>query len=113
MPSLFEGKCMIGIGSYKPDMREYPDALQLTNPAVVVDCSHALEESGDVLSPIREGRLVRGNVIEMSDIVVGAKTIKESTVLYKSVGMALFDVVVGEYLYKTALKAGVGRDMEL
>ena len=105
--ALFRGKCCIGIGSYKPDMREYPDALMETNPLVVADCAHALEESGDLRDPVEKGLLRAGDVRELS-AVLGRQMPEGGTVFYKSVGMALFDVVTAKRIYDLALAQGVG-----
>ncbi len=109
--ALFRGKCCIGIGSYKPDMREYPDALMETRPLVVADCAHALEESGDLKDPLEKGLLRAEDVRELSDLL-GRYESGEGTVFYKSVGMALFDVVTARRIYELASARGAGVEVQ-
>lgn len=45
---LLKGKHYVGIGSFKPDVREFPDSLYRIINKVYVDTEHAITESGDV-----------------------------------------------------------------
>lgn len=108
--ALFRGKCCIGIGSYKPDMREYPGALMRAEPLVVADCAHALEESGDLRAPVEQGLLRAQDVRELSSLL-GSYEPGEGTVFYKSVGMALFDVAAASRIYRLALEQKAGADI--
>ena len=47
---VFNGKCIIGIGSYQPQMREFSDAIYENLDVLYVDTLDALKESGDVLN---------------------------------------------------------------
>ena len=49
---LLKGKIFIGVGSYKPGMREFPDALFYNVNQIFVDTPMALKESGDLQIPI-------------------------------------------------------------
>jgi len=51
---LLRGKHFIGIGSYKPAVREFPRALFSLVKAVFTDTDHALEESGDLIRRSQE-----------------------------------------------------------
>lgn len=96
------GKHFIGIGSYKPDMREMPDALFDLVEEVLVDTPFAAEESGDLLVPMSKGKLSKQQIRSFS-CQEGPRYQKQETTFFKSVGMALFDLVVAEYIYKKAL----------
>jgi len=50
---LLCGKHFVGIGSFRPTMREYPAALFSLLKRVYVDTEYAMEESGDLLVPLQ------------------------------------------------------------
>ena len=106
---LLKGRHFVGIGSYKPHMREYPDSLFRLVNTVYVDVSFALEESGDLITPIREGLLEEKNVKTLYGAVKGGTVDKSGTTFFKTVGMALFDILVADRLYKKALEVGAGQ----
>ncbi len=111
--AMLRGKSYIGIGSYKPEMREFPQALYRLADHVLVDTLHGLEESGDLITPLEQNWISREQVIDFSDYLGGkAKPPKpEETKVFKSVGMALFDLAVGELLYRRALDKGLGIEL--
>jgi ornithine cyclodeaminase/alanine dehydrogenase-like protein (mu-crystallin family) len=107
---LLQNKSYIGIGSYKPEMREFPRALYNLVDRVIIDTEHGLEESGDLITPLQEGWINRANIMEFGKYLGDKGTHSEElkTRLFKSVGMALFDIVVGELLYRKALEKNLG-----
>lgn len=112
---LLKGKSYIGIGSYKPEMREYPDALFNLIDHIYVDTTHALEESGDIIDPIKNGWIKKENVKTLGGLLVSGEKPAENdrrTTLYKSVGMALFDVMISQLIYHKALKEGLGQEVD-
>ncbi len=113
-PSLLRGKSFVGIGSYKPEMREYPQALFTLIDRVYVDTLHSLEESGDLITPLQQNWLRRDQVIDFSNYLSGQRrAVKEGeTTFFKSVGMALFDITVGAMLYRRASEKGLGIRLE-
>lgn len=102
---LLEGKCIIAIGSYTPEMREIPDAIwDLTNE-VYIELPYACEESGDLSQPIKDGRLKEEQTILMSDYLAGNPqeiTDPKKTTYFKSVGMGLFDVCIAQKILEKA-----------
>ena len=109
---LLEGKCIIAIGSYTPEMREIPDAIWDLTDCVYIELPYACEESGDLCQPIAEGRLKPENAILFSDYL-GLKEeerqrIREEnhqlkkTTYFKSVGMGLFDICIAKKLLDKA-----------
>ncbi|MBP9027698.1 MAG: ornithine cyclodeaminase family protein [Aminivibrio sp.] len=98
------GKCIIGIGSYTPEIREYPDALFAEAGQVYVDTEHALSETGDLISPLSRGVFSKEIIRPLSDLLLAEK--KEAsgsgTVFFKSVGLSVFDL----YAAKTLLERG-------
>ncbi len=107
---LLKNKSFIGIGSYKPEMREFPRALYSLVDRVIIDTEHGLGESGDLITPLTEGWINRTNIIEFGKYLSnkGKHSEELKTRLFKSVGMALFDIVVGELLYRKAVEKNLG-----
>lgn len=112
--ALLAGKTFVGIGSYKPDMQEFPDTLFRMAETVFCDTDHALHETGDLINPLEKG------IIEEQQVVTGGRLIKgevkkpDSKVqIWKSVGMALFDLFAVVMLFKEALKQNKGQIVEM
>jgi len=115
-PSQLEGKHFVGIGSYKPTMREFPRALFKLVDRVFVDTEHALEESGDLVTPLKEGWIVRDQVQTLGSLLESGERLdpmQRKTTLFKSVGMALLDVRVGALVIERAKERGIGKHLEL
>ncbi|MEA4873429.1 MAG: ornithine cyclodeaminase family protein [Synergistaceae bacterium] len=98
-----------GIGSYTPEMREYPDTLfELVGSGVYIDTPHALKETGDLITPMKNGLLKQENIHTLSELISGKSKKTSSTTFFKSVGMALFDLVCADYLCGKAKGKGIG-----
>ena len=102
---LLEGKCIIGIGSYTPQMREIPDVIWDLVDNVYIELPYACEESGDLSQPLAEGRLTMDRVVLMDKFLASGADedeIAKKTTYFKSVGMGLFDVCVAQNLLEKA-----------
>lgn len=110
---LLAGHAFSGIGSYLPDMREYPDALfKVTGEDVYIDTPHALDETGDLITPLANGALKRENIHTLAELISGKRKKESTTTIFKSVGMALFDVTAAAYLCEAASRKGLGQDVD-
>jgi len=113
---LFKKKHFVGIGSYKPAMREYPEALFRNLKYVLVDTNHALQETGDVITPLENGWISAKQIIPFDKVVTG-KVVdvanEYNVTFFKSVGMALFDIVAAQWIYKKAREKGCGVEVVL
>ena len=96
----WQGKTLIGIGSYKPDMREFPDEVLHDVKQVFVDTMHGLHEAGDSLQPLQGGVIQKEQVIPISDLICGKAHLEEGTQFFKSVGMAAFDLYGAKLVYE-------------
>jgi ornithine cyclodeaminase/alanine dehydrogenase-like protein (mu-crystallin family) len=71
-----------------------------------------MAEAGDLLIPIRNGRLSKENIYaDLGEIVLGrkpARTADDEITLFESVGFALEDLVVASLAYGRANEKGVG-----
>ncbi len=111
---LLAGKHFVGIGSYKPEVREFPRALFGLLKTVYVDTEHALQESGDIIVPLRNGWLRQDQVMTLGRFLIDDKSrdrAKEETTFFKSVGMALFDVCASKLIYEKAIVKGLGQNI--
>ena len=102
---LLEGKCIIAIGSYTPQMREIPDVIWDLVDNVYIELPYACEESGDLSQPLAEGRLTMDRVGLMDKFLASGADedeIAKKTTYFKSVGMGLFDVCVAQKLLEKA-----------
>lgn len=106
---LLKNKNYIGIGSYKPEMREFPQALYKLVSKVYIDTKHGLDESGDLITPLEKGWVKPNQIIKLGEAIGSISSSEtENTTLFKSVGMALFDMVVAELIYNNALQNNIG-----
>jgi ornithine cyclodeaminase/alanine dehydrogenase-like protein (mu-crystallin family) len=98
---LSPGAHVNGVGAPRPDWRELDDEL-LRRARIIVDSrAAAAAESGDVIAA--------GHVeAELGEVVAGTaagRTIPDEITLFKSLGMAVEDVVTAGLVYRKALAA--------
>jgi ornithine cyclodeaminase/alanine dehydrogenase-like protein (mu-crystallin family) len=103
--NLFTGKTFVGIGSYKPDCREFPEQLFRQIDDLFVDTPDGKHESGDLIDPVKNGWLDGSNINPIGDIFSG-KIVPASnhTRLFKTVGSAIFDLFAAKLIYENFLK---------
>jgi alanine dehydrogenase len=84
------------VGGYQPTMREADDEC-VRSAFVATDTLTALEESGDLRSPIENGALRAASVIPLNRLV-GDSTLHQPTrsTVFKSVGTALADLAAAQ-----------------
>jgi len=98
--ACWSGKTIIGIGSYKPEMREIPDAVFSNVKQVFVDTLHGLSEAGDLMEPLKRNLLSEAQVIPISDLLLNKLKAEGETRFFKSVGMAAFDLYGAILIYE-------------
>ena len=99
----WKGKTLIGIGSYKPDMREFPDEIFSELNHVYVDTLHGLLEAGDLIGPVRNKVLMEDHILPLSDLILKKNQLKGETQFFKSVGMAAFDLYGAKLVYEKSV----------
>lgn len=110
---LLRGKHFIGLGSFKPEMQEFPESLYGLLDEMIIDTDLAKKESGDVRIPIERGWVNENKIYRLGQIMNKEIVIDDSeTTLFKSVGMALFDLLTAEMIYKKAIEKGIGTEIE-
>jgi ornithine cyclodeaminase/alanine dehydrogenase-like protein (mu-crystallin family) len=112
---LRDGALVCAIGANDPRAREL-DAQVVERAAFV--CCDSIEdaklESGDLIDPVAAGRLDWLEVHELHEVVAGTIAGRQSDtdiVLFKSNGIAAWDVAIAHELVGRARERGVGRDL--
>lgn len=107
-----KGALVSCVGAYLPDCREV-DSHLITHSSVYVDTRDgALNEAGDLLIPIKEGVFSADKVIgEIGEVASGrcrGRQNDDEIIVFKTVGSAIQDVVVGHEICLRAAQAGIG-----
>ncbi|HDR7611613.1 TPA: ornithine cyclodeaminase family protein [Bacillus mycoides] len=116
--TLQKGVHINAVGSFRPSMQELPShAIANANKVVVESKEAALEETGDLQVPIKEGLFEASDIhAELGQIISGEKAGRENDeeiTIFKSVGLAVVDIIVAKYLYEKAVERGVGTAIQL
>jgi alanine dehydrogenase len=111
------GAHVISVGACRPDQREMDPALVARSRLYVDSRAAALVESGDVVLGMAEGRFTERHVLgELGEVVLGRlpgrQTSAEVTV-FKSLGMAVEDVVAADLVLQRAIEQGSGAELTL
>ena len=99
--ALFTGKTFIGIGSYKPDFREFPEQLFRLIDCIYVDTLDGKKESGDLITPVKNNWIAETEIYPIGSLLTG-EIIPTSnrTRLFKTVGFALLDLFAVKLVYE-------------
>ena len=104
------------IGSVTPTAREIPSDV-VANARIVTQSKKQLPEAGDILIPIKEGRMTEDAVYaELHEIVSGQKPGRENPeeiTLFEAIGFGMEDVVTMKLAYDIAKKNGFGVQLEI
>ncbi|MGF9875189.1 ornithine cyclodeaminase family protein [Bacillus tropicus] len=114
---LQKGVHINAVGSFRPNMQELPShAIANPNKVVVESKEAALEETGGLQVPIQEGLFKASDIhAELGQIISGERAGRENDeeiTVFKSVGLAVVDIIVAKYLYERAVEHGVGNRIE-
>ena len=113
---LEPGMHLCAIGSSVPDMREL-DAATVARSRVFVDSRASAEvEAGDLMLARQEGRIGPSHVVaELGEVAAGApgRGSDDEITLFKSLGLAVEDVVTARLAVARAKAMGVGTEVTL
>ncbi len=110
--NLIKGKTFISIGSFQPDMQEFPETIITNADDIFVDTMFAVKESGDIAIPIKNNVITEDRIKEFAKILKKDIDPENKTILFKSVGMALFDLSAASAVYKLALENNLGQKLD-
>jgi alanine dehydrogenase len=112
---LRPGALVCAVGANEPNARELDNAVLERATFVCCDSREQSRlESGDLIEPVGQGMLDWLEVHELQDVVAGELRGRESDddiVLFKSNGIAAWDVAIGAAVVERARARGVGRKL--
>ena len=111
------GAHVVSVGACRPDQREMDPALVARARLYVDSRAAALVESGDVVMGLAGGLFdpshIRG---ELGEVVLGrteGRTSDADVTIFKSLGMAVEDVVAADLVLRRAVEVGAGTELTL
>lgn len=112
---LRDGTHVNAVGSYQPHVQEIP-AETVVRALVVVDSRQAaLDETGDLIQPIRRGLIGPEHVhAELGELVLGRRQGRQSpeqVTLFESVGVAVQDAAAARAALARAERLGLGQEV--
>ena len=113
---LEPGMHLCAVGSSAPDMREL-DEETVARSRVFVDSRASAEvEAGDLILARAQGRIGAGHIVaELGEVAGGAegRRSNEEITLFKSLGLAVEDVVAARLAVARAKELGIGTEVAL
>src|SRR6185503_6731196 len=111
------GTHIAAVGACRPDQREMPTAV-LARARVYCDSrAAARKEAGDLLIPQQEGAFGDDHILgEIGGVVSGrvpGRLAKQDVTVFKSLGLAVEDVVAARLAVDRAAATGLGQTMKL
>jgi ornithine cyclodeaminase/alanine dehydrogenase-like protein (mu-crystallin family) len=112
---LRDGVLVCAVGANRPEARELDDVVLERAAFICCDSrEQALLESADLIEPVEKGLLDWRHVHELQEVVAGGVRGRESdtdVVVFKSNGLAAWDVAIGAAALERARERGVGREL--
>ena len=100
------GACVISVGACRPNQREMDPALVARARVIVDSRAAALQESGDIVMGIQEGRFGEDHIAgELGQVAANpsiGRTATDEIMVFKSLGMAVEDVAAADLAYRRA-----------
>jgi len=104
------------VGSYTPEMQEIPGETVGRARLFVDSRSAALQETGDLIQPIREGLFSPDHITgELGELVLGraeGRRSADEVTMFKSVGVAVQDAVAASLALRNARRLGIGQEVQ-
>jgi ornithine cyclodeaminase/alanine dehydrogenase-like protein (mu-crystallin family) len=112
---LEPGALVCAMGANRPTSRELDDVVLQRAAFVCCDSrEQSRAESGDLIEPVEHGVLDWLEVHELQEVVAGeldGRQSIEDVVVFKSNGLAAWDVAIGALAVERARERGVGRQL--
>jgi alanine dehydrogenase len=112
---LARGALVCAIGANDPGARELDDLVLERAAFVCCDSrEQSMLESGDLIDPVAHGVLDWLEVHELQEVVAGelpGRQSDEDIVVFKSNGIAAWDIAIGTAALERAREQGVGREL--
>jgi ornithine cyclodeaminase/alanine dehydrogenase-like protein (mu-crystallin family) len=105
------------IGAYRPHTREIGSDVMSKATIIVDSYDGAFKEAGEIAIPLSEGAIQRDSVYaSIDELVSEAKPAPEADnriSVFKSVGMAMEDLVAADLAYRNAKAKGLGTEISV
>jgi ornithine cyclodeaminase len=112
-----DGAHVISVGACRPHQREMDPALVRRSRFFVDSTAAAVVESGDVVMGITGGQFTASHIVgELGDLLLGrvdGRRSMEDVTIFKSLGLAVEDLVAAELVYRRAVEQDVGAELRL
>ncbi len=109
---LAAGVHINAVGAWQPRTAEVPPDTVCRARVFVDHRAAALDEAGDLLMPLREGRITAQHVCtELGELVAGraaGRRSRDEVTLFKSVGLAVQDLFAAARALENARRLGIG-----
>ena len=113
---IADGAHINAIGTHSPQSREIDTATMAAARVFTDRRESILNEAGDYVLAAQEGAITPDNIVaEIGELVIGTKpgrTSPTEITLFKSLGLAIEDVVCAEYLLRKATAKNVGTQVD-
>jgi ornithine cyclodeaminase len=111
------GAHIAAVGACRPDQREMPTAVVAGARVFVDSRAGALAEAGDLIIPLRARAISDRHVAgELGELVLGRAAGRQAATdvtVFKSLGMAVEDLVAARLVVERAVAAGRGQHISL
>ena len=81
-PDNLFGKTFISIGSFRPDMQEFPNTVIENADDIFVDTMFATKESGDIAIPLKDHVIAKDRIKEFAGALGKNETFENKTVFF-------------------------------
>ena len=107
-----------GVGSYTPDMCEIPEEILVKSNKIFVDTRDgAINESGDLIQPIKKGIInidkINGELGEVINGKIKGRENDDELTFFETTGNAVLDLVAAQKIYEIAKANKIGRTIDL
>ena len=112
-----EGAHVVCVGACRPNQQEMPPALVKRSRLYVDSKDAAIVEAGDIVMNVAAGLFDASHIVgEIGELVLGRvhgrATARDITV-FKSLGMAVEDLVAADLVLRRAVESGAGTELTL
>lgn len=102
---FFTGKTFVGMGSYKPGCREFPEQLFKQIDQIFIDTPDGKKESGDLIDPVKNNWISEKDIYPISSLLSGEVALSTNpTKIFKTVGSAVYDLFAAKMIYEKHLQ---------
>ncbi|WP_032121202.1 ornithine cyclodeaminase family protein [Clostridium amazonitimonense] len=113
-----KGAHVNGVGAYTPEMQELDETIVKNADKVYFDTEEGvLAEAGDFIIPMEKGIVSKEDFKgELGQVILGeisGREDDEEITLFKTVGVAVLDVVTAYKIYNKAIENNIGQNVEL